>query len=411
MDQDFNGGPGLILAKATLRMLLFDATHTSHTHAQTGIQRVCRSLFGELIKVRPTTGICYDPYLKSWRELTGGEVGFMQPGRKATDSRSSKWPLHQQLAGHGRRLLGHKPKLPTASGLIVPELFSSKVAARLPEILSQVRGPRVAIFYDAIPLKFPELTPAGTVARMPSYLRELLQFDGVAAISADSALSLREYWTWLGASDTPPVHAIPLGVDPLNSPAVEKPGETNSSIPRILSVGTIEGRKNHLSLILAAEALWKEGLQFELQLLGLARPDTAREALEKIAALQRAGHPLRYNGSVTDAELQTAYQNCSFTVYPSLIEGFGLPVLESLQHGRPCICSGQGALAESAKGGGCLALPSVDSLSLQNAIRSLVRNSAALSTLANAARQRKFQSWAGYGRAFTAWMESLPLRT
>jgi sugar/nucleoside kinase (ribokinase family) len=53
-------------------VLLFDASHTSHTRAQTGIQRVTRALFAELAKVRPATAVCHDPYLGAWRPLGAG---------------------------------------------------------------------------------------------------------------------------------------------------------------------------------------------------------------------------------------------------------------------------------------------------------------------------------------------------
>ena len=68
-------------------MLLFDATHTSHTQAQTGIQRVCRSLFAELSITQATTGVCFDPYLMAWRRLEAVELGRLQPGRPSTRSR------------------------------------------------------------------------------------------------------------------------------------------------------------------------------------------------------------------------------------------------------------------------------------------------------------------------------------
>ena len=247
---------------------------------------------------------------------------------------------------------------------------------------------------------------------MPSYLRELLQFDGVAAISADSAASLREYWRWLGVKNVPPVEAIPLAVDPLSPTlASDAPRPRPDSLPRILSVGTLEGRKNHLALLQAAMSLWDSGVQFELQLLGLARPDTAKPALDLIAILQRAGRPLLFEGSVTDERLHAAYRECSFTVYPSLIEGFGLPVLESLQHGRPCICSGRGALAEAAGDGGCIALSSVNPDDLAAAMRSLLKNPGELAALSVAARNRKLQSWNGYANAIVSWMQTLTPKT
>lgn len=386
-------------------MLLLDATHTSHTRAQTGIQRVVRSLFAELEKRAAAAAICFDPHQHVWRRLDAGELATLRDRSGASRSRGARWTLAQKLAGRARRLLGRRPALPPADALVVPELFSPKVAAQLPELFARVSGPRIAVFHDAIGLKFPELTPPATVARLPAYLRELARFDGVAAVSADSAESLREFWRWAGVDTTPPVHTIPLGVDPVapSAPAGSQP-------PRVLCVSTIEGRKNHLALLDAAEALWREGLAFELDLIGLPRADTAAAALARIAALQQAGRPLVLHGTVTDEQLHAAYARASFTVYPSLIEGFGLPVLESLQHGRPCICSAQGALGEAARGGGALALAGVSAPEIAAAMRQLLTDPALASALATQAQARKFRSWSDYATDLLGWMRTVPRR-
>lgn len=390
--------------------LLFDASHTSHTSAQTGIQRVCRTFFTVLAGAQPVVPVCYDPHLIGWRPLGPGEEAVLRDRTGGTGrSRGAKWTLAQKLAGATRRWLGRRPALPAAAGLICPELFSAKVGAQLPALLAATAGPRVAIFYDPIPLKYPELTPAGTVARFPGYLRELLVFDGIAAISEDSATALRDYWRWLGVAETPPVHAIPLAIDEAHSDLSAAP-TPDGGTPRILCVCTIEGRKNHLALLDACERLWGEGIRFELQLIGMARPDTAAAALDRIRALQHAGRPLLFEGSVPEAALHAAYRRCAFTVYPSLIEGFGMPVLESLQHGKPCVCSGRGALGESAQGGGCVPLDRVDAATLADAIRRLLAQPAGLAQLAAAARGRRLKTWADYTAEFTAWMDALPRR-
>jgi glycosyltransferase involved in cell wall biosynthesis len=389
-------------------MLLLDATHTSHTRAQTGIQRVCRSLHAALAAQQPVTAICHDPYLGAWRALNDRESRGLQPGPVATGSRGAQWPLHQKLTGHARRLLGAVAVTPSGQALVVPELFSPAVGAHLPALLACVSGPRVAVFHDAIALKFPELTPPSTVRRLPGYLRELLLFDGIAANSADSAACLRDYWAWLGVEATPMVHAIPLGLDPIPPEAQPPPPH---ALPRVLCVGTIEGRKNHLALLEACAALWQEGLKFELQLVGLPRADTAGPALRRIKALQAAGRPLIFDGPADDAGLHTAYRRCAFTVYPSLIEGFGLPVLESLQHGKPCVCSGSGALGESTRGGGCVALPAVDAGSLTGAIRRLLLDPAEFTILVAQARARRFKLWPEYARELSSWMTALPRRS
>lgn len=391
--------------------LLFDATHTSHTRAQTGIQRVCRSLFAVLAGARPVLPVCHDPHLQGWRPLEAGEEAVLRDRTGgAGGSRGAKWTLAQKLSGTTRRWLGRRPALPAATaGFICPELFPARVGAQLPALFAATGGPRVAVFHDAIALKQPELSPPATVARLPAYLRELLLFDGVAANSQDSADTLRDYWRWLGVAATPALAAIPLGLDPLpGAPAAE--AAPAGPTPRLLCVSTIEGRKNHLALLEACEMLWDQGLAFELELVGLPRPDTAGAALARIRALQQAGRPLVCHGAVAEAGLHAAYRRCTFTVYPSLVEGFGLPVLESLQHGKPCVCSGRGALGESARGGGCVPLERMDAPSLAAALRRLLGQPAELAALAAEARGRTFRTWEDYARDLGAWMDTLPRR-
>ena len=403
---------------------LIDLSHTSHTRARTGIQRVARSLWRELGPA--ATAITFDPHQRTWRPLDPWELANL-----ATDSFSKKrgasWPLTAQLRGHARRLLG-RPALSSQastlspSGLLLPELFTATVAANLPALFAATTGPRAAVFHDAIALKFPELTPAKTVARFPAYLRELLAFDGIAANSEDSRATLLAYWDWLGIppNTRPVVTTIPLGIDPVChligdkplGPSSEKSKIQNrkSEIPTVLSVGSLEGRKNHLALLEACESLWSAGTKFELHLIGLAHPQTGRTALARVHALQAAGRPLRYSGPVTDADLAAAYAACDLTVYPSLIEGFGLPVLESLARGKPCICSAHGALGEAARDGGCLMLDRVDAPSLAAALSRLLATPADLTALATAARARRFRSWADYARDIAAWLAQLPRR-
>jgi glycosyltransferase involved in cell wall biosynthesis len=388
-------------------MLLIDLSHTSHSRAQTGVQRVCRGLYRELKKAHPTEPVTYDPYAQTWRPLQLWELSTLHSSEVAR-KRKTRWPLAARWRGRFARLTRRGvTTLPRADSLIVPEIFSPAVGANLPSVFRAVHGPKIAVFHDAIALKYPELTPHGTVARFPGYLRELLAFDGVAAVSADSAQSLAEYWRWLGVNDTPEVVHVSLPL--LDWPEVASAAPAKSP-PVVLCVGSIEGRKNHVALLEACEKLWNEGLSFELRLIGLHHPTTGKAALEKIRALTAARRPVRYDGPVDDATLRSAYAECLFTVYPSLIEGFGLPVLESLAHGKPCICSSKGALGESASGGGCLALDAVDAANLAGAIGGLIRDGTTLDRLRAEARARTFRTWADYVRELTGWMSSLQPR-
>ncbi len=388
--------------------LLLNLTHTSHTRARTGIQRVARALWQHL--GTEATPVTFDPYLRAWRALEPWERAGLAR-HDAGGKRGAQWPASARWRGRWRRFTRQTP-VDTLDGdfpgFIEPELFSPAVARQLPVIFAQVRGPRVAVFHDAIALRFPELSPAVTVARFPAYLRELLLFDGIAANSEDSRDSLVDYWRWLGAVNPPPVVAIPLGVDlPAAPPA---PFSPPAATPVILCVGTIEGRKNQSALLVACESLWQLGRQFELRMIGHAHTATGAAALRHLRELQAAGRPLRYDGPVPEAALEAAYAACAFTVYPSVAEGFGLPVIESLARGKPCVCSARGAIGESARGGGCLAFDTVDAPALAAALTRLLDAPAELAALAAAARARSFKSWAGYTRELLAWMRPLPRR-
>ncbi|HYP17130.1 MAG TPA: glycosyltransferase family 4 protein, partial [Opitutus sp.] len=126
--------------------------------------------------------------------------------------------------------------------------------------------------------------------------------------------------------------------------------------------------------------------------------------------LQSSGRPLRFDGPATDETIREAYAECAFTIYPSIAEGFGLPVIESLAHGKPCVCSARGALGEISRHGGCVALESLDPSTIGAAIEDLLARPAKLAQLSVAARQRRFKSWADYTRELTTWLQTVPRR-
>lgn len=383
---------------------LLDLSHTSHTRARTGIQRVVRALHRELGGL--AAAVTFDPYLEEWRALQPWELANLS-APAAGASRGAHWPWYARWRSRWRFLNtrpGDDALRGDYAGFLTAEVFSPDVAASLPEFF-----PRVAVFHDAIALRFPELSPAGTVARFPAYLQDLLRFDGIAAVSDESRDSLLAYWRWLGVTHPPPVKTIALGVD-LPPAAGVSPGAPSSTLPVVLSVGTLEGRKNHLALLQACEQLWQRGDKFELRLIGSAHRQTGRAALAMISALQAAGRAVRYDGPLGDEAVDAAYAACAFTVYPSLAEGFGLPVIESLARGRPCVCSASGALGELSRGGGCVALTSVDADSLAGAIAQLLASPEELAALSTAARARTFKTWSAYAAEVAVWMRELPRR-
>jgi glycosyltransferase involved in cell wall biosynthesis len=383
--------------------LFLDLTHTSHTRARTGVQRVSRALEGGL--AGRCTPVAFDPYEGAWRPLEAWEEANLKSADPAK-GRSSRWPIGARVRGEVRRLRRRQDMLAAApaaalGGLIVPEIFSQDVADALPSLFAATGGPRVAVFHDALALQFPEFTPRSTVSRFPGYLRDLLAFDGVAAVSETSRASLLGYWRWLGATRVPEVVAIALGTDPAPSAS---PTAAAPDPPIVLCVSSIEGRKNHAALLDACERLWSSNARFQLRLVGLANMETGAEAIRLLEKLRTAGRPIRYDGPATDTELEAAYRECSFTIYPSLAEGFGLPVAESLARGKPCLCRLDGATGEIARQGGCVGIGSGEAGAIAAALGGVLSSPAQLVALETEARGRRFRTWPEYISEFTAWM-------
>lgn len=130
------------------------------------------------------------------------------------------------------------------------------------------------------------------------------------------------------------VVAVPLAASEQFHPVEQPPPET----PYFLFVGTIEPRKNIARLIEA----WREvrrSSAVDLVIAGRTRSDAAPIAPE-------AG--LRLLGAVADCELPALYSRSLAVVYPSLYEGFGLPVLEAMQCGAVVVASRDPAIMEVA---------------------------------------------------------------
>jgi len=110
--------------------------------------------------------------------------------------------------------------------------------------------------------------------------------------------------------------------------------------PFMLCVGTREPRKN---LRRAIEAWWPLRQDVQLIVAGAAGWDQTEELQEKLQSTQ-----LRFLGKVTDEELAVLYGEAELLLYPSLYEGFGLPILEAFHFGTPVVTSNTSAMPEIA---------------------------------------------------------------
>ena len=115
--------------------------------------------------------------------------------------------------------------------------------------------------------------------------------------------------------------------------------------PYILSVGTLEPRKNLVRLVRAYRRVATTGLPHALVLAGPL--GWHRQALMRELALEGPGDIVLTGGVSTD-DLDALYRRADLFVYPAIYEGFGLPVLEAMARGVPTVCSNTTSLPEVA---------------------------------------------------------------
>jgi glycosyltransferase involved in cell wall biosynthesis len=396
-------------------VLLVDVSFTSHCTAPTGVQRVTREVYRQLSREGRALAVCFDRWCGRWRTLNGRERERMDsPVAARYTNHRHHWSVDEVAVGMISRLipyLNRDTRLPAEkfAGLIVPEKLENRTPKEIRALESRLAGASISVFHDLIPIKFPQYATQKSASEFPRYLASLLHYDGVAAVSESSRQDLLSYWAENGVRDPPPVEAISPGTG-LTSMGVGIESPDAGSRPEVLMVGTIEARKNHVSVLEACERLWALGNDFGLTLAGRLSSDTGREVPERVRALQGRNRPIQWVGHVGDEDLKRLYRSCRFTLHPSLYEGFGLPVLESLSYARPCVVTDLGALGQVAREGGCYVVADPTPAALADAIRELLLDSTLYQRLVRECRQRRFKQWDEYCRELTAWQRSLKKR-
>ncbi|MBE7211428.1 MAG: glycosyltransferase family 4 protein [Gluconacetobacter diazotrophicus] len=390
---------------------------TARNPARSGIQTVVRSLAGAFAGLRaPVRFVAWNNRRGLLRplapELSIGEAA--EPLRdpnvrwpRELWSQPGAWPFWLLSGFRGKFIPLQRHPLfrlaPPGTWVLMPELMYKERAAQLVEYVRR-RGWRLAvILYDTIPVEHPEYVPPALPAHHAGYLRAFAQADLILPISEASARGWRSFLAAEGLPG-PPVQAVTLACDLVGIPRVtDPPAPAPSQGIRLLCVSTLEPRKNHAALLAAYERVVaaRPDLQLSLDLVGAAYGGS--EDIEKSVRAAAERLPgLRWHGQVEYDELRALYARCDFTVYPSLIEGFGLPVIESLWFGRPCLCANFGVMAENAAGGGCLTADVRDPQALADAILTLATDGDLRRRLTAEATARPLKTWAEYAREILA---------
>ena len=236
-------------------------------------------------------------------------------------------------------------------------------------------GVRVGVYlYDIIPITHPELCDDRLAVDFLFAFCEMANIaDFFLTISDFTRQEVTRFISEFGGQIVPSAcvrlaHHLSGGQEYL-PPVKVDPLEFLNGRPYVAYVSTIEARKNHLYLVEAWRHLLAEGLPVpDLVFVGRKgwKIDPLFQLLEATDYLGGRVHLLH---GLTDDEVDLVYSNCLFTVFTSLVEGWGLPAGESLYFGRPCVASRNSSIPEV---GGDL-LDYVDPLNLRDGIAVLRR--------------------------------------
>lgn len=338
--------------------VVVDVHHTARTGLATGIQRVVRKTIAVWDQAHPIMLVGWGSTFGALRELA---------------------PFERENALHGSMPHTAHPRsgevtIPWRSTYILPELaIEPERVARISALAEFSGNGTFAIGFDCVPLTSAETTALGMGGAFAKNLAALARFDRIATISAAAETEYRGWKRMLSGAglEGPEVQEVFLATDVLD---VDQAGLNAArgdlvldGLPLLLCVGSHEPRKNHLAVLNAAELLWREGRSFCLSFVG-GNSWNGNAFMDELRQLRDRGRPVQTLSAISDDLLWGGYRVARATVFPSLNEGFGLPVAESLVAGTPVITSAFGSMQEIASGGGAILVDPRDDRALAEAI-------------------------------------------
>jgi glycosyltransferase involved in cell wall biosynthesis len=343
--------------------------HFLHARLPTGIQRVQLRIIAGLF-ARPNRDFalhlaCFAPHPDFWVRVP--EPLFARLARLAMSGGDVEDRAWKEAVLALTSILVHGDRVEFPAGAVLVNLGASWphlnyfLKLRNAKARSGIRY--VPFVHDCIPMLMPEYCVEATVRTYTDWLLGVfLHADGYLVNSKSTGSDLRKAAMLLGHQISPP-EIVPLdgsssNIDEVHAtkepPASRISRRYRSTDPFVLFVATFEPRKNHLlAFTLWTRLIETRGLRRTPLLVCVGhrgwKTEEAMSLLRSNKRLQRRVHILT---GIADSDLVELYRRCLFTVYPSLYEGWGLPVTEALCHGKVPLISATSSLPEA---GGCFA--------------------------------------------------------
>lgn len=359
----------------------------------TGIATYAANLFPYLKPLNPT--LLISPLASNHFPLASDFTDYPVPANLS--------PAHG-TKGHFRRLLWTQLQLPR----LYHSLKSSLLFSPIPEAPLNTNCRYVVMVHDLIPLRFPKRNSPLTPYFRYYIPQVLTQAQHILCNSTATARDITDFYPIAATKITP----IPLAYDanhfrplcaPLRHPLRPSafPKKSNEVTPAnhnpyFLYIGRHDPYKNLYRLINAFATLPNRG-DYELWIAGSSdRRYTPK--LQSQANHLGLSHQVKFLNYVPYNQLPILLNNAIALIFPSLWEGFGLPVLEAMACGTPVITSNLSALPEVAGDAAILVNP-YNTMELSAAMHSIATDSQLRSRLSTLGLQRARQfSWANTGQ-------------
>jgi alpha-1,3-rhamnosyl/mannosyltransferase len=264
------------------------------------------------------------------------------------------------------------------------------------------RIPTAIVVYDLVPFVDRANAKTSSARIEQATIRPALRRAAALPCISDAT---RADLVRLFPATTAKASTIPLAADPAFGAPVAAPGHPSLDAPYVLAVGTLEPRKNLERLLAAWNALGDEGRAGHV--LALVGP-IGWDATPILEAARE--HGARLLGRVSEEELRALYAGAAAFAYPSLYEGFGLPVLEAMAAGTPVLTSSISSLPEVAGDAAVLVDPR-DAGAIADGLRRLLADRALAASLAERGRARAATfSWERTARETLALLQAIAAR-
>lgn len=290
--------------------------------------------------------------------------------------------------GHLRRLWWTQVELPR----IYRKLNASLLFSPVPEAPLYSKCRFVVMVHDLIPLRFPELfARSPLIPYFRYYIPQVLaEAKHIICNSQATASDITQFWKISAKKITP----IPLAFDSEHfRPLSPKP--ESKSLPYFLYLGRHDPYKNVGRLIEAFAALGDRNC--ELRIAGSADPRYTPALQQQVRELG-VGDRVKFLEYVSYSQLPLLLNNAIALVFPSLWEGFGIPVLEAMACGTPVVTSNCSSLPEVA-GDAAILVDPYNIGEIAAAMQLLLKDGEARSQLVRLSLQRaSLFSWEKTGR-------------